>query len=106
MIVLIVSKKGRRYKLNRSKWTRYKNFKDMYDNVEEEMIDAGIASKLDSPIYMDHAGNSVDGETRKDIVGMKVKVRLNCPDMCVVLDEVGSIVGNKKGPCSYTCITG
>jgi hypothetical protein len=73
----IVSKKGRRYELDCSKWTRYKNFKNMHDGVEEELVDAGLAVELATPIYMDQVGNHVKGEKRKErIKGMKVKVDL------------------------------
>jgi hypothetical protein len=83
---MIRSKKGRKFELDRSNWTKYMNFKNMYDDVETEMIDAGIATKHPSPVSCDSEGKLVD---KIDGVGMKVKVKLNCPDMCVVLDEVG-----------------
>jgi hypothetical protein len=107
----IVSKKGRRYELDRSKWTRYKNFKEMYDNVEEEMIAAGIAEQLDTPQYMDRNGNCAKTETRRNkINGMKVKVQLKRPDMCIVLDEVGSSLSMVKdghvGGRRYICEKG
>jgi hypothetical protein len=105
----IASKKGRRYELDRSKWTRYKNFKSMYDHVEEELVDAGLAVELQNPVYMDHVGNHVKEGTdrKKRIKGLKVKVDLKRPDLCVVLDEVGSNlsmikdghVGGKKYVC-------
>jgi hypothetical protein len=82
---MIRSKKGRKFELDRSNWTKYGNFKNMYCDVEVEMIDAGIATKLPSPVSCDSQGKLVD---EIDGVGMKVKVKLNCPDMCVVLDEV------------------
>jgi hypothetical protein len=84
----IVSKKGKRFELNRSKWTRYKNFANMYDNVEEEMLQAGVATKLAVPSYMDKDGNVT--QDRKIIKGMKCRSELTKPDMCIVLDEVGS----------------
>jgi hypothetical protein len=82
----IQSKKGRKFELDRSNWTKYRNFKNMYDDVEAEMIEAGIAHKLTSPVSCDAEGKLVD---EKYGVGMRVKVKLNCPDMCVMLDEVG-----------------
>jgi hypothetical protein len=36
------TKKGRKFKLDRSKWTKYWNFKRMYDDIEDEMVDAGV----------------------------------------------------------------
>jgi hypothetical protein len=79
------------YELDRSKWTRYKNFQNMYTCIEEEMVDAGVAVELEDPKYMDHAGNIVSGMRKKErIKGMKVKVDLKRPDMCIVLDKVGA----------------
>jgi hypothetical protein len=107
----ITSKKGRRYELDRSKWTRYKNFHNMYTCIEEEMVDAGVAVELDVPVYMDHVGNLVSGIGRKEkIKGMKVKVDLRRPDMCIVLDEVGASLnmtndGNIGGR-RYICAKG
>jgi galactokinase/mevalonate kinase-like predicted kinase len=45
----IESKKGRKYDLDRSSWTKYKKFKNMYSAIEEEMVEAGIAFSLDEP---------------------------------------------------------
>jgi hypothetical protein len=83
---MIRSKKGRKFQLDRSNWTKYQNFKNMYNDVEVEMINAGIATKLPSPVSCDSEGKLID---EIDGVGMKVKVKLNRPDMCVMLDEVG-----------------
>jgi hypothetical protein len=82
----IRSKKGRKYKLDRSNWTKYRNFKNMYDDVKNEMVEAGLATKLLSPVSIDDQGKIVD---EKDGVGMRIQVNLHRPDMCVVLDEVG-----------------
>jgi hypothetical protein len=46
----IETKKGRKFKLDRSKWTKYRNFKKMYDDVEQEMVEAGVAVKLNEPV--------------------------------------------------------
>jgi hypothetical protein len=45
----IRTKKGRKFKLDRSNWTKYRNFLTMYQDVEEELIEAGLAVKLDPP---------------------------------------------------------
>jgi hypothetical protein len=89
----IQTKKGRKFELDRSKWTKYRNFKQMYDDVENEMIEAGVAVQLDSPIWMDEQGNSVPESQSK---GFKVKVKLTRPDMCIVMDEVGSNLSMMK----------
>jgi hypothetical protein len=56
----IESKKGRKYDLDRSSWTKYKNFKNMYSAIEEEMVEAGVAISLDEPAWMDQNGNKVN----------------------------------------------
>jgi hypothetical protein len=69
------------------RWTKYRNLKQMYDDVETEMVEAGVAIQLDHPIWMDEQGNTVP---ESDSKGFKVKVKLTIPDMCIVIDEVGS----------------
>lgn len=83
----LVSKRGRRFELNREKWTTYTNFKNMYEDHEEEMISAGVAERLDTPIWMNKKGEEVT--TENDAYGCKVRTRLTRPDMCITLDEVG-----------------
>jgi hypothetical protein len=72
---------------------KYKYFNRMYKDVEEELVAAGLAVKLESPIWMD--GNGVEVEEEKAI-GMKVATKLNHPDMCVVMDEVGCNINMTK----------
>jgi hypothetical protein len=45
----VETKKGRKFELDRSKWTKYQNFKQMYEDVENEMVEAGVAIQLDEP---------------------------------------------------------
>jgi hypothetical protein len=80
------TKKGRKFELDRSKWNKYRNFKRMYDDIEDEMIEAGVAIRLDEPVWMDDKGNRVEENQSK---GFKVKTRLTRADMCLVMDEVG-----------------
>ena len=46
---LIESKRGHKYELDRSSWTTYANFDDMYKHNYREMVDAGVATLLNSP---------------------------------------------------------
>ena len=46
--------------VNRLEWTTYDNFKAMYDSVYKQMVEAGVARKLDQPVLMDKAGNIVE----------------------------------------------
>ena len=49
------SKKGKRFDLDRSNWTTYQNFSDMYDWIGEQLIESGVAKKI-NPIFMNKKG--------------------------------------------------
>ena len=53
----IVSKCGQKYEHNCQNWTAYANFVHMYDSIINEMVDAGVAERLDEPVLMDRDGN-------------------------------------------------
>jgi hypothetical protein len=89
----IRTKKGRKFELDRSKWTKYRNFSRMYDDVEEELVNAGLAVSLENPTWMDAKGNEVE---EKKAVGMKVSTKLTRPEMCIVMDEVGCNINMTK----------
>ena len=83
----IRAKPGRRFALDRSSWTTIMNFSDMYEHVEQVMIDSKIATRLPQPQWMDKNGVIVPDE--ESAVGCKVEVTLNRPDLALVMDEVG-----------------
>jgi hypothetical protein len=89
----ISTKRGRKFELDRSNWTKYRNFLSMYEDIEEELVQAGLAVKLDPPIWMDEKGSHVEEEKS---VGMKVKTKLLRPEMCIVMDEVGCNINMTK----------
>ena len=82
----IVSKRGIKFDLNRTSWTQYGNFQHMYEDVEDLMIEAGVAKKRDIPVWKNKKGEVVSAE---DSYGYKVGVELTHPHCCLVLDEVG-----------------
>ena len=88
----IVSKRGQKYEMDRDNWTTYRNFSNMYDHVIEEMCDAGVAEKLDSPVWMDRDGKECQPI---EAFGCKVTHRIKHPDMCIVGDEVGGNTSQK-----------
>jgi hypothetical protein len=109
------NKRGRHFELNHAKWEMYTNFLKMYQDVESEMVDAGLATKLQHPIWMNKKGEVVRNEN--EAYGCKVQTRLTPPDMCIVLDEVwcnmsqikDGCVGGRKyvvGKDSEACILG
>ena len=104
--LLIKSKSGKKYALDRSNFTTYLNFKDMYDHIEDILVhDSKVATWYDTPKYMNRNGNIVNEESES--YGIKVKMEINRPDMCVVMDEVGCNLSqtndNAKGGQLYVC---
>ena len=65
-----MSSRGQKYELNRQNWTTDQNFKLMYKHVMiDEMVHAGIAKKLEVPIWMDRYGNEC---SQDETLGYKV----------------------------------
>jgi hypothetical protein len=82
----ITSSKGRKFSCNREDWCTYDNFLNMYKCIYEEMVGAGIAEKLDVPVFMDSKGNEVDVESA---YGRKCTHKLVKPEMGFLFDETG-----------------
>ena len=57
------------------------------------MVETGVAVELDSPVWMDRAGNEVEDEA--DAYGCKVTHKVIRPDMCICGDEVGGNLSMK-----------
>ena len=104
---LIESTRGQKYELDRSSWTTYTNFNDMYKHNYREMANAGVAKVLDSPVWMDIKGNIVE---EADAYGCKCSHELTHPGFCIVMDEVGgntSMTGDGHiGGEKYLCEKG
>ena len=54
-----------------------------------EMVAAGVAVKLDTPVWMNRSGEICEEE--EEAYGCKVFYRLVRPDMCIRGNEVGAI---------------
>ena len=83
---LVFLKRGAKYELDRSKWTAYTNLAHMYNHIYDEMIDACIAAKLETPIWQNCYGNIC---TEEDVFGCKVTHELTHLEICIVMDEIG-----------------
>ena len=70
--------------LDRSYWTTFMNFDNMYPHVEEVMIESNIAKRLPENNFMNAQGREVNNE--RDAVGCKVEVDLLRLDLALVLD--------------------
>ena len=92
---LLRSKSGKKYAFDRSNFSTYLNFSDMYEHIEDILVyDSKVAIKFDKPVWMDNDGNIVVNED--DSYGCKVSIDIIRPDMCVVLDEVGCNLSQEK----------
>ena len=104
----IRSKKGKKYDLDRSNWTTYLNFADMYDHIEEVLVhESKIAEYLPEPVWMDENGKEVSEDKAK---GCKVKVKFTRPDLAICCDEVGCNISQDgdgaAGGTKYVCHAG
>ena len=89
------SKVGRRYAFDRSNFTSYLNFRDMYDQIEQVLVeDCNIASRYPEPVWMNQKGEIVMNENES--VGLKCNINITRPDMCITLDEVGCNLTQEK----------
>ena len=89
---VIDSKKGQKFELDRSSWTTYHNFDQMYVEVAKEMIEAGVAKIFPTPVWMDRDGNIVEEENS---YGCMVTHDIVRPECCFALDEVGGNTSQK-----------
>ena len=78
----LVSKRGQKFAMDRNNSLTYSNMKQMYDDVYDSMVDAGVAIKLDQPLNH-HTGK------------LHVNYKLTHPEMCLVVDEVGANLNQK-----------
>ena len=72
-----MSKRGQKFAMDRNNALTYSNVRQMYKEVYESMVDAGVAIKLEEP-SMNEPGN------------FKCNYQLTHPEMCLVVDEVGA----------------
>ena len=55
----LVNKRGHKYELYRSTWTKHQNCKQMYDCIEDALNKYGLAKALYVPILMNKDENEV-----------------------------------------------
>jgi hypothetical protein len=83
---LLERKEGHKVSKDRAKWSIYHNFSQMYDNIYDTMVEAGVDKKLDEPIWVNNNGIETD---EKDAFGRMAAHALCHPDYVVFVDEVG-----------------
>ena len=78
----LVTKRGQKFAMDRSCALTYSNVRKMYDDVYKCMVDAGVARKLDV------ISDNFPGQ-------LKTEYELIHPEMCLVVDEVGSNISQR-----------
>ena len=78
----LVTKRGQKFAMDRSCALTYANVRKMYDDVYQCMVEAGVAKKLDV------ASDQFPGK-------LKTAHELIHPEMCLVVDEVGSNISQR-----------
>lgn len=71
---------------SRSEWCTPENVKEMYIRIYDQLVESGIAEKLEEGVYMDKDGNEVEKEKA---FGLKVNHKLVHPDYFIHVDEFG-----------------
>ena len=85
----LTCKRGQKFALDRSCAATFGNFAKMYDEVYESMVECGVASVLPEPVYMNRDGDDTTTNI-KGYFGLRCTRKIIHPDMCLVVDEVGS----------------
>ena len=93
----LVTKRGQKFAMDRSNALTFANVKKMYDEVYKCMADAGVARLLNEP------SSHYQGL-------LKTPYHLTHPEMCLVVDEVGSNISQRGdghiGGQKYVCEIG
>jgi hypothetical protein len=90
----IVTKRGKKFALNRSDWTTLPNIKQMYEVIYDEMADARVAVTLQNPIFTDINGKPEDDETKR--FGLKQNIKITKPEWILFANESGFNTSQKK----------
>ena len=94
----IKAKRGVKFDSKCSDWCTYQNFETMYTEVYSEMVASGIAMKLDTPMWLNKAGDIVNYEELA--FSKKTQFMLLHPRKLLFVDEVGSNMSQAKdGHC-------
>ena len=82
-----------KYDLDRSQWSTYSKFAQMYDQIEDELVDSGISTERELETRMDIGKNIVQ---EKNALCCKVTHNIDKPDWVLVMSGVGGNT-NQKG---------
>ena len=105
---VLTFKRGQKFALDRSAALTFCNLNKMYDEVYDAMVECHVASKYDTPIYTTNNGSIATEWNTK--FGLPCTHKIDHPEMCLVVDEVGSDLSQKGdghiGGAKYACEKG
>ena len=90
LIILLL--KGKRFKTNCQNWYTYSNFKLMYDNITQKIVDTSIAIELDTLIQKDKARKIC---AKKNTYCFKVTHNINDSNYFLIANEVRRNISQK-----------
>ena len=88
-----MTKRGERFASSRCDWTTHENIANAYDAIYYEMVEAGVAIKLDVPVYSDREGNPCE---EHEAYGLPQDIMITHPESIIFADEVGGQCNQKK----------
>ena len=101
-------KRGQKFALDRSAALTFSNMNKMYNEVYEAMLECKVASKRMHPVY--ETADGTPATEWKDVFGIPCTHKIDHPEMCLVVDEVGSDLSQKGdghiGGSKYACERG
>ena len=101
-------KRGQKFALDRAAALTFSNMNKMYDDVYDAMVECKVASKHMHPVYENRDGGVATNWNDK--FGMPCTHKIDHPEMCLVVDEVGSDLSQKGdghiGGVKYACERG
>jgi hypothetical protein len=80
--------------VNRLEWATYDNIEKMYSLVYKEMVAAGVARELESPVYFDKENNIVGKDD--NVFGTLSNTQVLDPSYLIFVDETGSSTNMRK----------
>ena len=105
---VLTFKRGQKFALDRSAALTFCNINKMYDEVYGALVECNVASKYEIPIYTTNNGSIATEWEEK--FGLPCTHKIDHPEMCLVVDEVGSDLSQKGdghiGGAKYACEKG
>ena len=86
---MLVDKKEHKFEMDRDSWCTYQNFRKMYEMIEEKLVEANVAVRLESPVWKTKEGEIVSDDEKERAFGCKCKIQITHPEMVILADEVG-----------------